>query len=122
MKWRKTVNSKTFGNLIRRARCEKKYSQRELGKLIGVNFTYLSKLENDHADYPPSKKVIQSLANQLDLDNQELAQLAGRINTEDEEIFKDLIKQYSEMPVLLRRMRDNPAFAKKVFSILTFDS
>ena len=110
------MSRKTFGKLIRKARRDKEYSQRELAKLIGVNFTYLSKLENDHADYPPSKEVIQSLANHLDLDNQELAQLAGRINPEDAEIFKDLIKQYQEMPVLLRRMRDNPAFAKRVFS------
>ena len=109
------MRSKTFGKLIRKARRDKEYSQRELAKLIGVNFTYLSKLENDHADYPPSKEVIQSLANHLDLDNQELTQLAGRINPEDAAIFKDLIKQYQEMPVLLRRMRDNPAFAKKVF-------
>ena len=27
-----------------------------------------------------------------------------------------LIKQYQEMPVLLRRLRDNPEFAQQVFS------
>ena len=26
-----------------------------------------------------------------------------------------MFKQYQEMPILLRRMRDNPKFAKKVF-------
>lgn len=109
------MGNQTFGQLIRKARRKQEYSQRELAKLIGVNFTYLSKLENDHADYPPSKEVIQSLANHLDLDEAELAQLAGRINPEDAEIFRELIKQYQEMPVLLRRMRDNPEFAKKVF-------
>jgi HTH-type transcriptional regulator, competence development regulator len=109
------VNSKTFGKLIRKARREKEYSQRELAKLVGVNFTYLSKLENDHADYPPSKEVIQSLAKHLNLDEIELTQLAGRINPEDTEIFQDLFKQYQKMPVLLRRLRDNPAFAEKVF-------
>ena len=109
------MNKKTFGKLIRKARREREYSQRELAKLVGVNFTYLSKLENDHADYPPSKEVIQSLAKHLNLDETELAQLAGRINPEDAEIFQDLFKQYQEMPVLLRRLRDNPEFAKKVF-------
>ena len=83
--------------------------------------SYLSKLENDHADYPPSKEVIQSLAKHLNLDEQELTQLAGRIDPEDAEIFRDLIKQYQEMPVLLRRMRDNPKFAKKVFSDINKD-
>ena len=110
------MNKKTFGQLIRKARRNQEYSQRELAKLIGVNFTYLSKLENDHADYPPSKEVIQSLASSLDLDVAELTQLAGRINPEDAKIFQELIKQYQEMPVLLRRLRDNPTFAQQVFS------
>ena len=63
----------------------------------------------------PSKEVIQSLAKHLDLNEAELIQLARRINPEDTEIFQDLFKQYQEMPVLLRRLRDNPEFAKKVF-------
>ena len=109
------MSKKRFGKLIRQARRDKEYSQRELAKLIGVNFTYLSKLENDHADYPPSNEVIQSLATHLDLDEQELTQLAGRIDPEDAAIFRDLIKQYQEMPVLLRRLQNNPKFAKKVF-------
>lgn len=113
----KIVTSKTFGKLIRQARKDKEYSQRELAKLIGVNFTYLSKLENDHADYPPSKEVIQSLAEHLDLDKTELTYLTGKINPENAEIIQDLLKQYKEnVPVLLRRLRDNPEFAKKVFS------
>lgn len=111
------MSSKTFGKLIRQARKDKEYSQRELAKLIGVNFTYLSKLENDHADYPPSKEVIQSLAEHLDLDKTELTYLTGKINPENAEIIQDLLKQYQEnVPVLLRRLRDNPEFAKKVFS------
>ena len=109
------MSSKTFGKLIRQARKDREYSQRELAKLVGVNFTYLSKLENDHADYPPSSEVIQSLANHLELNEVELTQLAGRINPEDTEIFQDLFKEYQDMPVLLRRLRDNPEFAKKVF-------
>ena len=59
--------------------------------------------------------MIQSLARHLNLNEAELTQLAGRINPEDTEIFQDLFKQYQEMPILLRRMRDNPEFAKKVF-------
>lgn len=108
------MDKQTFGKLIRQARREQEYSQRELAKLVGVNFTYLSKLENDHADYPPSKEVIQSLALHLNLQESELVRLAGRINPEDTEIFQDLFKQYQDMPVLLRRMRDNPQFAQKV--------
>lgn len=42
----------TFGKLIRQARKDKGYSQRQLAGLLSVDFTYLSKLENDRADYP----------------------------------------------------------------------
>jgi HTH-type transcriptional regulator, competence development regulator len=108
----------TFGKLILKARRDKQYSQRELAKLIGINFTYLSKLENDRTDYPPSKEIIQSLAKYLDLKEEKLTQLAGRIDSEDWEILKDLIKQYPEIPALLRRMRNKPEFAKKIFSQL----
>lgn len=44
-----------------------------------------------------------------------LIRLAGRINPEDTEIFQDLFKEYQDMPVLLRRLRDNPQFAQKIF-------
>lgn len=108
--------SKTFGQLIRQARKDCEYSQRELAKLVGVNYTYLSKLENDHAGYPPSEEVIQSLANHLHLDAIELRQLAGRITPDDEKTFKELVKKYNQVPAMLRRMQDNPDFAKKVLS------
>lgn len=109
----------TFGQLIREARKQHEYSQRELAKLIGVDYTYLSKLENDHAGYPPSEEVIESIAHHLNLDSQELKQLAGRITPDVEKDFQELVKQYQQMPALLRRMRNNPAFAQKIISEAT---
>lgn len=109
----------TFGQVIRKARREQEYSQRELAKLIGVDYTYLSKLENDHAGYPPSQEVIESLATHLSLDAEKLTKLAGRINSDDQKVFKELVKQYQQMPVLLRRMKDDPGFAKKIISDAT---
>lgn len=108
--------SKTFGQLIRQARKEKEYSQRELAKLVGVDYTYLSKLENDHAGYPPSLDVIELLARHLDLTERidELRRLAGRITPDDTKIFEELVKKYKEMPVLLRRMQNEPEFAQKL--------
>ncbi len=69
----------TFGTLIRQARKDKGYSQRDLAKLLGVDFTYLSKLENDRGDYAPKEDVIRALAQHLDLNEEELIVLAGRI-------------------------------------------
>jgi transcriptional regulator with XRE-family HTH domain len=102
----------SFGKLIRKARKDKGFSQRELAKLLEVDFTYLSKLENDRADYPPKEDVIRSLARNLDLDEEELIVLAGRLPQRYEDFLKE---NYKVMPALLRRMRENPDFAQKVF-------
>ncbi|MGB3236930.1 MAG: helix-turn-helix transcriptional regulator [Geitlerinemataceae cyanobacterium] len=107
-----------FGQLIRQARRDKGLSQRELAKLIGVDYTYLSKLENDRAGYPPGKEVIHLLANHLDLASreEELMYLAGRITPEDEKVFENLLQTYNkQFPALLRRMQENPDFAEKIF-------
>jgi len=107
-----------FGHLIRQARREKGLSQRELAKLVGVDYTYLSKLENDRAGYPPGEEVIRLLAHHLDLASreEELMYLAGRITPEDEKVFENLLQTYNKkLPALLRRMQENPDFAEKVF-------
>lgn len=100
-----------FGELIRQARKDKGYSQRDLAKLLGLDFTYLSKLENDRADYAPKEEAIRALAHHLSLDEEELIFLAGRIPKREEELLKE---HYKDMPVLFRRMRENPEFARKV--------
>jgi HTH-type transcriptional regulator, competence development regulator len=102
-----------FGWKIRQARKGKGYSQRDLAKLLGLDFTYLSKLENDRADYAPKEEVIRKLAEHLDIDAEELVFLAGRIPERDEEFLK---QNYQVMPALFRRMQENPEFAKKIFN------
>lgn len=109
--------SQTFGKVIRQARKDKGYSQRDLAKLVEVDYTYLSKLENDHAAYPPSKEVIRLLVRYLDLTEreEELIYLAGRITADDERIFQELVKQnYKQMPALFRMWRDNPHSVQKL--------
>lgn len=101
-----------FGQLIRQVRKSKGYSQRELAKLLELDFTYLSKLENNRADYPPKEEVIRTLARHLGLDEEKLIFLAGRIPQQDESLLKE---HYEKMPTLFRRMRENPEFAKQVF-------
>lgn len=100
--------SQTFGQQLREARQSKGYSQRELASLVGVNYTYLSKLENDRSEYPPKEDVIQALAKHLDLDAMKLSYLAGRITPEDAKAVQELAKKYQkQMPVLLRRMQES---------------
>ncbi|MFP4007356.1 MAG: helix-turn-helix domain-containing protein [Spirulinaceae cyanobacterium] len=103
--------NKKFGDLIRQARKDKGYSQRELAKQIGLDFTYLSKLENDRADYAPKEDVIRAIARNLNLDQEELIFLAGRIPQQEEDVLR---QNYKDMPLLFRRMRENPDFARRV--------
>ena len=106
------MQAATFGKLIRQARKDCKYSQRELAKLLKIDFTYLSKLENNRADYAPKEEVIRGLAKHLKLNQEELIFLAGRIPQQEEDLLK---QHYKDMPALFRRMPENPEFAKKVF-------
>ena len=101
-----------FGKLIRQARKDLKLSQRELAKLLKIDFTYLSKLENNRADYAPKEDVIRGLAKHLKLNEEELIFLAGRIPQQEEDLLK---QHYKDMPALFRRMRENPEFAQRVF-------
>lgn len=99
--------SQSFGKQIWQARRKKGLSQRELAAKVGVDYTYLSKLENDHVE--PSEKVIGSLAEHLELNAEELMYLAGRITQRDSEAFEELLKaNYKEMPALFRRVRESP--------------
>ncbi|HAG80227.1 MAG TPA: XRE family transcriptional regulator [Cyanobacteria bacterium UBA12227] len=93
---------KTFGQIICEARRGKGYSQRDLADRVKLHFTYLSKLENDRADTPPSEESIRLLARNLDLDEEELIFLAGRIP----HCYQKLIREnYKEMPALLRQLQ-----------------
>lgn len=104
--------TESFSRLIRASRKNKGYSQRELGELVGLDFTYLSKLENDRAEYPPKEEIIRKIAHHLDLNEEELVFLAGRIPQKEEDLLK---QHYQELPTLFRRMRENPEFARQVF-------
>ncbi len=61
---------------IRTLRKEAQMSQRVLAEKVKIDFTYLSKIENQRVK-PPSEKVLKSiayeLAGELGLDQQELA-------------------------------------------------
>ncbi len=105
----------TFGKRLRAARRDKGYSQRELASRVEVDYTYLSKLENDRADYPPKEDVIQALAQHLDLDAENLSYLAGRITAADAKVVQELAKTHQkQMPVLLRTIRDNPEMVQRI--------
>ncbi len=106
----------SFGEVIKDARQGKGLSQRKLASWVGIDFTYLSKLENNRVDYPPREEIIRLIAQNLDLNEEELIFLAGRIPHQDFELLK---QHYQAMPALFRRIRENPSFAQKVLSDAT---
>ena len=90
--------AKTFGEYLRATRQEKKLSQRKLAALIDVNFTYLSKIENNEMP-APSEEKIKLLAKHLKLDSDELFALAGRTSEE-------LTELALQMPKILRAAKE----------------
>jgi transcriptional regulator with XRE-family HTH domain len=68
----------TFGERLRELRKAKGLNQKQLADKVGIDFTYLSKLENDRRS-PPREKTILALAKVLEADSDELLTLARRI-------------------------------------------
>lgn len=108
----------TFGGLLYKARMMKGYSQRDLSRLVGIDYSYLSKMENDSIDYAPSDNVLGELARYLGIDVSRLGQLAGKIDPKDMKVFTELMKTYPEMPTLLRRMAKDSDLAKRLFRFM----
>lgn len=71
----------TFGKRVRQLRHAKEWSLRDLAGMVGVGFTYLSRVENERLNFGdyPSDALIHRLADALDADEEELLILAKRI-------------------------------------------
>lgn len=78
----------TFGDTIQRLRRTCGLTQRQLATELGIDFTYLSKLENDRGERP-SEKIVRELATRFEVDAEELLALAGRLPSELGERAKD---------------------------------
>jgi transcriptional regulator with XRE-family HTH domain len=68
----------TFGEKIRQLRKEKRLTLRGLAEAAGVDFTYLSKIENGKAGYVPGADTIRTLSAVLGADTLELLTLADK--------------------------------------------
>src|SRR5258706_16428147 len=71
-----------FGVKLRELRQEKGMTLRALAEAAGVDFTYLSKIENDRLDYSPRVETIRDLAQALEVEPMELLQLANKLPPE----------------------------------------
>ena len=83
-----TEEAPQFGKRLRELRIQARLTQRELAEKVGVDFSYLSKIENSVLP-PPSEKVILELAEVLNADKDELIISAGRIPADIAEMLKN---------------------------------
>jgi len=103
----------TLGETIKNARKSKGFTQKKLAEKVDVDLTYISKIENDKANYPPKESVIKAIARELELNRDELIFLAGRIPTKD----LKLLQQYHEtMPIIFQTLRKNPQAFEQFFA------
>jgi PGF-pre-PGF domain-containing protein len=79
--------AKKFGEILRKLRYQAGMTLTEVAGKCGIDFTYLSKIENGILP-PPSEKVILQLAEILDTDKDELLTLAGKVPPDIAEILK----------------------------------
>ena len=76
--------TETFGQYLRGKRREAGISQRELATRISVDFSYISKLENDRLP-PPSASTVVSIAEALSAPRDEFLARVGKIPSDVEE-------------------------------------
>src|SRR5260370_38933628 len=75
-----------LGRRLRQLRKEKGLTLRSLAEAAGVDFTYLSKIENEKCGYSPGADTIRALATALGVDSLELLRLADKVPPEIQEL------------------------------------
>jgi transcriptional regulator with XRE-family HTH domain len=79
----------TLGEYIKELRHQRRLTQRQLAEKAGVDFSYLSKIENNRLEHTPSIKTLQDLARVLEVDELELMDLANKVPPVLEAIARD---------------------------------
>ena len=103
-----------FGSRIKELRKKRNISQRELAQKAGIDFTYLSKIENNKAE-PPSEDLVRNLAKELECDPLELIYLSQRVPSEDQ---KTIIESPKEWQLIFRKTREKPELLESIKSLV----
>ncbi|MHB8322854.1 MAG: helix-turn-helix domain-containing protein [Candidatus Dormibacteria bacterium] len=93
------ATAETFGQTIRRLRIQRGLTQRKLAEELGIDFTYLSKVENNKGD-PPAEDKVRRLAAILGCDEEDLLALAVKFPPE----LRTRAEQDHRFARLLRRL------------------
>lgn len=101
-----------FGSYIRQLReslrqQDRRFSVRQLARRIGVEPSYLSKVERSETP-PPSEAKIRLLADELGEDPDMLLALGGKVSSDLQDVIRRRPKLFAE---LIREMKDMPEHA-----------
>ena len=77
---------KSFGSFLKDLRRTKSVSQRELAQKVGVDFSYISKIENDRLP-PPSVLTTQKICDALDVPHETLLSYSGKVSDDIKKII-----------------------------------
>ena len=113
----------SFGAALRMQRRRIGLSQRELADRVGIDFSYISKLENDRIP-PPSADTVVKLASTLETSPGELLALVGKLPSEVQQTVgssaaaQEFLRAAQEMRLsddewrraatMIRRLRSRP--------------
>ena len=115
----KSMRNRGFGSFVRQRRealkaDDRRFSVRRVADRIGVQPSYLSKIERGQVP-PPSEATIVRLARELTIDPDVLLALAGKVSSDLQEairwrprLFAELIRELKGMPdhAVLRLVRE----------------
>lgn len=87
-----------------RRKDDKRFSLRQVAERAGIKPTYLSKIERGELP-PPSEMTVKRIASELDLDEDVLLAMAGKVSEELRAIICKRPKLFSK---LLRELKDVP--------------
>ena len=101
-----------FGEYVRARREalrqeDARFSVRQVGVLIGIEPSYLSKIEREELP-PPGEDTIRALAGVLGEDDDVLLAMAGKVSKDLQEVIRKRPKVFAE---LIRQLKDAPDHA-----------
>ena len=99
---RRKAKSKPFGQVLREARIARGHSLRKFAQMVEISPTYLSLVEQNKTERPPTADRVKKMADLLGANSDEWIALAGRVPEDIPEIIQE---QPSEMSELLRAAR-----------------
>ena len=104
--------AKSFGDYVRKRREARRatddaFSLRQLAQRIGVEPSFLSKVERDEVP-PPSEAKVVALARELGEDSDVLLALAGKVSSDLQQAIRKRPELFAS---LIRQLKDQPDYA-----------